>query len=854
VISFRVLGTLDLRHEHGEECSYALLRQKGVALLTYLALSAPRGFVRRDTLVGLLWPELDQTHARAALRKALHYLRRALGEGVLVSRGDEEVAVVPERFWSDASAFEDALREDESERALELYRGDLLVGFFLPACPEFENWLESERTRLREMAAGVAWKQASLLLQQGRITQAERLAQRAMELVCTDEVQVQRFIGALIGAGDRAAAFRFLERFAALLRGEFDLSPSRETMELARRLQEDPDPPAPSFGSRSTARVPEDAREASDDAETVGWDRTSAFDETPARLGRQRVVLTVLAGLALGAVVGITVTGNRTAKLTDSRIAVLPPVNRTGDASLDSYGTLAADWITEALDRAEFGRPVPFLELMFAADAMKATSDPRVALQERWPAETGADLAVAGSYYLLSDSLFFDLIIVDARGTVLEGVPPIGGPSTDVRSILDRLRFAVLSRLGRRLAPEGFQLMWPEGDPPQDLASAQVLYEAAHVYGTEGAAAAIPLFERAVELDSTYLAPQRWLLGAYMDTGRYAEADSVCGFLEDRIEGAPREARLATQMNCGAIHGDYLKALTKARELLEFSSIYYLRVGWHALDVNRPHEAVEVFSRYDPTASRVAASFAHSNDEGLALAYHWLGDHRREVKVAKEARRRLPENAPLIRREIAALIGLGRTEQALSVLQEGLALVPPGSSPGSFLDSAAREFDEHGNPPVAAELWERLVSWQERGAEPTGTHLDWTMERVDALLHLGRPSEAEAALRELADHQLQTLGARGRLGVALARLGRTGEANRISEELRLWDDPYDYGENTAWRAYIAASRGEGERAVSLLRDALAEGMTYSTLAPHDSPYLKPLRGQPAFEEFLRPKG
>src|SRR2546428_7450745 len=51
----------------------------------------PRSTLFPYTTLFRSWPELDQEHARAALRQALHGLRQGLGADVLTSRGDEEV-------------------------------------------------------------------------------------------------------------------------------------------------------------------------------------------------------------------------------------------------------------------------------------------------------------------------------------------------------------------------------------------------------------------------------------------------------------------------------------------------------------------------------------------------------------------------------------------------------------------------------------------------------------------------------------------------------------------------------------------------------------------------------------------
>src|SRR5256886_13755492 len=51
--------------------------RKASALIAYLAIAKQRQ--SRDTLAALLWPEFDQTHARATLRRTLSTLNKALG-------------------------------------------------------------------------------------------------------------------------------------------------------------------------------------------------------------------------------------------------------------------------------------------------------------------------------------------------------------------------------------------------------------------------------------------------------------------------------------------------------------------------------------------------------------------------------------------------------------------------------------------------------------------------------------------------------------------------------------------------------------------------------------------------------
>src|SRR5438105_4709864 len=150
MIRFLALGTPDLRGEEASELRAVLTQPRLLALLTYLAIARPRGFHRRDSLVAIFWPEVGHEQARNALRQVVHRLRRALGEDVVAGRGADELGLDVGRIWCDVTAFEHALGEQRVEDALEVYRGDLLPGFFLSEAPEFERWLDEERQHLRQ--------------------------------------------------------------------------------------------------------------------------------------------------------------------------------------------------------------------------------------------------------------------------------------------------------------------------------------------------------------------------------------------------------------------------------------------------------------------------------------------------------------------------------------------------------------------------------------------------------------------------------------------------------------------------------------------------------------------------------
>jgi eukaryotic-like serine/threonine-protein kinase len=240
MIRFQLLGTIDLRDEDGRELRPILAQPKRLALLAYLAAAEPAGPHRRDTLLGLFWPELDQEHARKALGQAVHFIRRTLGDTALISRTAEELSLDETTAWVDVRAFRSALEASRVEEALELYRGDLLPSFFVPEAPGFEEWLERERSRLRSRAAKAARVLAEHQEAGQNLTLAVTAARRAVELSDGDERPLRRLMELLDRLGDRAGAVRAYELFARKLATELEVEPAPETVALIDRIRASP--------------------------------------------------------------------------------------------------------------------------------------------------------------------------------------------------------------------------------------------------------------------------------------------------------------------------------------------------------------------------------------------------------------------------------------------------------------------------------------------------------------------------------------------------------------------------------------------------------------------------------------
>ena len=391
MIRFRMLGSVELRDAQDRELGAVLRRPKLLALLGYLTIARPSGFHRRDTLVALLWPELDHAHARNALSQAVHALRQALGREVLRARGEEELGISEEGISCDVREFETALEAGQVEQALDLYRGSLFNGLHLSEVPEFERWLDEERERVRRRACEGAQRLIDRDETARNLVGAARWAQRLTELSPFDETAVQRLVELLDRAGDRAGAVRAYQEFARRLGRDLEVEPSAATrlvMEGIRTRQ----PAQGVDAAESAAGAVLGERVAAPEPSLSDESRDAAAPRSPTARKRLRlgVALVVVGLLASGWLLIGQLAGAHTAKTTrEPKTLVVLPFANLGPAGQQYFTDGVTEEITARLSA------IGDLRVIASTSANLYRNSPK-GIREIG-AELGADYVVEGS-------------------------------------------------------------------------------------------------------------------------------------------------------------------------------------------------------------------------------------------------------------------------------------------------------------------------------------------------------------------------------------------------------------------------------------------------------------------------
>jgi len=225
----RLLGDFAITFEGRK---VAVTKRKTKALLAYLALS-DTGRDTRERLVGLLWSENDEEHARASLRQAVHEIKSAcdaVGFGGL-DFGKLSLALQRGRFRCDVDdILADIGRREVSPRLLSTQRlADTLLEGLDDLDPAFEIWVRTRRQLLHDRL--IASLEALLPLEDSP-QDASQAASALLNLDTTHELACRHLIRVRAAKGDISGAMKAYKVLWDVLEDDFDIEPSKETQDL----------------------------------------------------------------------------------------------------------------------------------------------------------------------------------------------------------------------------------------------------------------------------------------------------------------------------------------------------------------------------------------------------------------------------------------------------------------------------------------------------------------------------------------------------------------------------------------------------------------------------------------------
>lgn len=221
---------------------------KARALLAYLAVEAAHP-QRRAWLSAMFWPDLPEKRAAHNLSQSLLRLRKALRENepsttppFLITTARHIQFNPYSDHQLDVLAFRERLSRcaqhhhthpaDCSDcarwrtQAAELYRGDLLAGFFLPDSVAFEEWRLVQQEELHRLALETLNWLTVYHEQHGAFDRVQSYARRLIALEPWHEDAHLRLMRALARTGQPTAALRQYEHYRQTLADELGLAPA----------------------------------------------------------------------------------------------------------------------------------------------------------------------------------------------------------------------------------------------------------------------------------------------------------------------------------------------------------------------------------------------------------------------------------------------------------------------------------------------------------------------------------------------------------------------------------------------------------------------------------------------------
>jgi adenylate cyclase len=664
--SLKLFGGASLEGPHGSLRGRAAQRQR-VALLALLA-TCRSGAVPREKLIACLWPEIGHERGRHLLSNSIYILRQALGERAITCNGDA-LRLEPGVVDCDVRAFCEALAVDDLARAVELYSGPLLDGFYLADTPTFSRWLDEERERLALLHRGALEALAE---------QRERDGDPRAAVECWRKVAAHdpysprvalRLMSALEAAGDSPGALQHARVHEILLATELEVAPDQAVSELAHQIRK-----------REVART-ETGRKAAAEEPRAG-DGSAAADapaerSEPVRYGWVwRPVWVALAVLAVVAVVKLApavrqpdsgefspssaiaaAAGQRSAGVDARSVAVLPFANLSKSREHEYFSDGMTDELITTLARME--------GLRVAA----RTSVFRLKGRDLSIEEVGELLQVAhvleGSVRRSGERVRISVQLVNASTGFPLWTETFDRDLTDIFSVQHEIARAIAGALAIRIGSDLNRYPGTSDPEAYDLyLQGRYHWNLGSVLEPASQQRVLTLYRRAIERDPNYVLAHAGIADAYSHAGDAPRAKAAA-LRAVSIDSTSAEARAAHAYVLAFFEWRWEEAERELDRALELDPSYVLAYLRRANVLAAMGRSTAAIADVERAAEREPLSFLVSYNRGLV--HYWAGQYEEAVRFLRHTLA-MDSSRSDVRRELAdAHFGRGDLAEAAAL-------------------------------------------------------------------------------------------------------------------------------------------------------------------------------------------
>ncbi len=541
------------------------------------------------------------------------------------------------------------------------------------------------------------------------------------------------------------------------------------------------------------------------------------------------------------------------------RLVVTQFENRTPQRDLDFLGVMAADWITEGLQRTGFVDVVPTpvaLQATRNAEARSADTPQRDPIRAV-ATETGAAIVVSGSYYRNGGELAIHVQVSDVsdstRATLLGAVGPVTAqvetPAPAIELIRSRLMGLLSTVMDRRL-----ESSVALSESPPTFEAYREFAQALDSYVRNDFRDAGVRFARAYSLDSTLVSALLMGSISVANTADYAGADSLLRILAPHRARLSQHDRLWFDSRRSLLDGNRPAALQAIRQLAALAPRTKATYNWAVEEMQNGHldEARRAMVTLSPTEGAMRGWAPYWDVNGRIL--HMLGDHERERESADRARALFPGRGYILLSSVRALAATRQVDALRRLLAESTELPadPYGTSYGDLALEAGIELTAHGSEGAARQVLEDGMRWyaSHRTQYARGDADRFTEARI--LYELQRWTASRAIAESLAGEHAENADYLGLAAASAVRMGDAESARRFLTSIQALPVRYGMGTAPFAAARAFAAFGQLDSAQAALTTSIAQGHELD-LWVHREPDFGSLRGNPAYARVTTPR-